>query len=75
MWYTNHAEDVTVLKRSEDVQPSKMKFARFMSLYTALSLKCLDSVLYLPVIGVYSEDEFTVRGTGTVFSTDYVSLV
>jgi hypothetical protein len=57
------------------MQPSKMKFSRFMGLYTALSLKCFDAVVYLPVIGVYSEVEVTVRGTGTVFSTDYLSLV
>jgi len=53
---TKHAEDVTIFKKdSEDLQPSKMKFSHFMGLYTALSLKCLDTVVYLPVIGVYSE--------------------
>lgn len=57
------------------MQPSKMNFSHFMGLYTALSLKCLDTVVYLPVISVCSENEVTVRGTGTVFSTDYVSLV
>ena len=52
-----------------------MKFSHFIGLYAALSLKCLDPVVYLPVIGVYSENEFTVRDAGTVFSTDYMSLV
>jgi len=73
MWYTKHAEDVTVYKDPEDVQPSKIKFSHFMGFYTVLSLKYLDAVVYFPVIGVYSENEVTV--TGTVFSTDYVSLV
>jgi len=40
-----------------------------MGFYTALSLKCLDAVVYFPVIGVYSENEVTVRGIGTMFST------
>ena len=39
------------------MQPSEMKFTHFMGLYTAVSLKCLDDVVYLPVIGVYSENE------------------
>lgn len=56
MWYIKCAEGVMVLKRFEGMQPSKMKFSHFMDFYTALSLKCLDAVVYLFVIGVYSED-------------------
>jgi len=53
-----------------------MKFSHFMVFYTAVPLKCLDAVVYLRVVGVYSENEVVDRGTGTVFSTDdYMSVV
>jgi hypothetical protein len=45
------------------MQLSKM-FSNVMGFYAALSLKCLDAVVHHPVMGVYSEDEVTVRGMG-----------
>jgi hypothetical protein len=46
------------------MQASKMKFSHFMGLYTARSLKCLDAVVYLPVIVVYSENEVLLEVLG-----------
>jgi len=41
-----------------------MKFSHFMGFYTALPLKCLDAVVYLRVIGVYSEKKLLIEVLG-----------
>jgi hypothetical protein len=68
MWCIKYAEGVTVLKRLEYTQPSKMESDHFTGLYTALSVKYLETFSFIATLHPQTPRQFAWQPSASLIN-------